>query len=103
MSDVTSPAPRTPKAYFRWLSGQVGPAGLRPVLILMYAAGIERFGLLAVGILGPNIRDTFHISNATLVAVVGLSAILPAALSPWIGYLADRVDRVRFAQVGTLI
>jgi ABC-type branched-subunit amino acid transport system ATPase component/predicted MFS family arabinose efflux permease len=94
--------PRTPRAYLRWLSGQVGPSGLKPVLVLMYVAGVERFGVQAVSILGPNIRDAFHISNQTLVTVVGLAAILPALLSPWIGYLADRVDRVRLAQLGTL-
>src|SRR4029077_6364994 len=94
-------APRSPFAYLRWLSENVGPNGLRPVMVLLGVASLERFGNAAVGILGPNIRDTFHISNQTLITTSALAAILPALLSPWVGYISDRVDRVRLAQYGT--
>ncbi|HEV2369659.1 MAG TPA: MFS transporter, partial [Acidimicrobiales bacterium] len=52
--------------------------------------------------LAPNIRDTFHVNNQTIITAASLASVLPALLSPWMGYLADRVDRVRMAQVGTL-
>ena len=95
--------PRTPGAYLRWLSGQVGPSGLRPVLVLLSLAAVERFGITAIAVLGPNIRDTFHISNQTLIGTVALTSILPAAASPWIGYLSDRVDRIRLGQLSAVI
>jgi len=70
-------------------------------MVLLGVASLERFGNAAIGILGPNIRDTFHISNQTLITTSSLAAILPALLSPWVGYISDRVDRVRLAQYGT--
>src|SRR3954466_2108595 len=95
--------PHTPRAYFRWLSGQVGPNGLRPVFILMAVAALERFSNLAVNVLLPNIRDSFHISNNTAITAATLTTVLPALLSPAAGYVNDRIDRIRFAQVATLV
>src|SRR5207253_254603 len=51
--------PRSPGAYLRWLSGQVGPSGLKPVLVLLTLSAVERFGITIIAVLGPNIRDTF--------------------------------------------
>ena len=105
MSELFTPArpPRTPAAYMRWLSGQVGPAGLAPVITLMAVASLERFANQAVSVLLPNIRDSFHISNGTALTVATLSQVLPALASPWAGYLSDRIDRVRYAQFATLV
>src|SRR3954452_21281222 len=96
-------APRSPGAYLRWLSGEVGTSGLKPVLILLTLASLERFGITAIGILGPNIRDAFHISNQTLIGATALTSVFPALFSPGIGYLSDRVDRVRLAQMATVV
>ncbi len=63
-------APRTPRAYLQWLGGEVGEAGVRPLLILLAVSGLERFGFEAIGLLTPDIRDSFHISNGTAVATV---------------------------------
>ena len=96
-------APWTPVAYVRWLSGNVGSAGLSPVMILMLAASLERFGVSAISVLGPNIRDTFHISNQALITMLSLTSILPALLSPWAGFISDRVDRIRLSQISAVV
>jgi len=96
-------APRTPRAYLRWLSSQVGENGLAPVFILMAVATLERFSNQSVSVLLPNIRDTFHISNGAAISAATLTSILPALLSPFAGYLSDRVDRIRLAQIATLV
>ncbi len=101
MSDIQR-APRSPRAYFTWLSGQVGPSGLGPVLVLLAVSGLERFGNAAVTTLLPNVRDTFHISNGAAVTAVSLTAVLPALLSPFAGYLTDSVDRVRLSQLSVV-
>src|SRR3954454_6640993 len=95
--------PRSPGAYMRRLSEQVGPKGLTPVLVLLAVNGLERFGNAAVTTLLPNVRDTFHISNGAAVTAVTLTAVLPALLSPFAGYLTDSVDRIRLSQISTLI
>ena len=96
------PRRRGVSGYFANLSESVGPVGLRPVLVLMGVFAIERFNILSVSTLAPNIRDSFHVNNQTILTAASLAAILPALLSPSMGYLADRVDRIRMAQVGTL-
>jgi branched-chain amino acid transport system ATP-binding protein len=96
-------APRSPGPYLRWLGARVGPNGLLPVLVLLAVNGLERFSNAAVSTLLPNVRDAFHISNAAAVTAVSLTAVLPALLSPFAGYLSDRVDRVRLSQVATLL
>jgi branched-chain amino acid transport system ATP-binding protein len=92
---------RWPLGYYDNMASEVGPSGMGPVLMLMMVFSFERFLVTATGVLGPDIRDTFHISNSTLITASTLVQILPAIASPWVGYLADRVDRVRLAQLGT--
>src|SRR3954469_561178 len=89
--------------YWRRLSQDVGPTGMKPVMILMAVASLERFSNQAVSVLLPNIRDSFHISNGAALTAATISAILPALASPWAGYLTDRVDRIRLSQLSTLV
>src|SRR3954463_12868653 len=89
--------------YWRRLSHDVGPTGMKPVLILMAVAALERFANQAVSVLLPNIRDSFHISNGAALTAATISAVLPGLASPWAGYLSDRVDRIRYAQIATLV
>src|SRR3954466_2515332 len=89
--------------YWRRLSQDVGPTGMKPVLILMAVASLERFANQSVSVLLPNIRDSFHISNGAALTAATISAVLPGLASPWAGYLSDRVDRIRYAQIATLV
>ena len=100
-SVVSDRVPRSPAAYFRWLSGQVGRTGLGPVMVLLAAASIERFGNQALGVLLPDIRDTFHLTNQEAIVTLSVVSVLPALLSPFAGYLSDRMDRIRLSQYGT--
>ena len=91
------------RGYWRRISQDVGPTGMTPVLILMAVAALERFSNLAVNVLLPNIRDSFHISNNAAITAATLTTVLPALLSPAAGYVSDRIDRIRFAQIATLV
>jgi ABC-type branched-subunit amino acid transport system ATPase component/predicted MFS family arabinose efflux permease len=93
--------PRSPSGYIRWLAGQVGRSGLGPVMILLAAASIERFGNQALTVLLPDIRDTFHLTNQQAITTVTVASVLPALLSPFAGFVSDRMDRVRLSQWGT--
>jgi len=99
---VSSPrVPRSPSGYVRWLAGQVGRSGLGPVMILLAAASIERFGNQALTVLLPDIRDTFHLTNQQAITTVTVVSVLPALLSPFAGFVSDRMDRIRLSQWGT--
>jgi len=92
----------SPAEYLKNLNRIVGDTGLRPILILLLASTLERFLITSVAILGPNIRDTFHLSNQAFITASTLTSILPALASPWVGYWADRTNRIRMAQFGTV-
>ena len=99
----TRPARRSPLASLRDLSTVVGDAGLGPVLILMAVSAVERFDSSAFGILGPEIRKTFHLSNQTFVPIATLTGLLPLLLSVPMGYWSDRTNRVRLSWIGAIV
>jgi MFS family permease len=71
-----------------------------PLLVLFGLNLVDEFDRVAFSVLTPEIRDTFGVSDSTIVgiaSIVGVTALL-AALP--IGVLADRVRRVRLAAVG---
>src|SRR5205085_3855285 len=81
------------------LSAALGPVGLFPLGVLLGLAAVERLDAVAFGVLSPEIRHTFHLSNAGFGAVVSLSGAVPILLSVPVGYLADRWHRVRITQI----
>jgi ABC-type branched-subunit amino acid transport system ATPase component/predicted MFS family arabinose efflux permease len=82
---------------------EVGPAGVFPVLVLIGLHGVERFDLVAFGVLGPEIRDAFHLTNAEFIPLATMTAILPLIFSVPLGRLADNRDRVAVSRWGGLV
>jgi MFS family permease len=80
-----------------------GAAGLAPALILLGLSGVERFDANAFGVLGPEIRDQFHLSSSGYVAIATLTSVLPLLVTAHVGYLCDRVNRVHLAAVGGIV
>ena len=110
MSDPVAPPGRSarrlmanPARGVRDLAAGLGPAGLFPLGVLLGLAAVERLDAVAFGVLSPEIRKAFHLSNAGFTSVVSLSAALPILLSVPIGYLADRYNRVRISQVAGFV
>ena len=81
----------------------VGPAGVFPVLVLIGLHGVERFDLVAFGVLGPEIRDAFHLTNAEFLPLATMTAILPLLFAVPLGRLADNRDRVSVSRWGGLV
>ena len=63
------------------LSRDVGPVGLFPLGVLLGLSLVERFDFAAFGVLSPEIRHAFHLSDAGIAAIAGLTAALPLLLS----------------------
>jgi len=84
---------------WRGLVEGLGPVGIFPLAVLLGLSTVERFDAFAFGVLAPEIRHTFHLSNAGFLSIVSLTAALPILLSVPIGYLGDRLHRVRITQV----
>jgi branched-chain amino acid transport system ATP-binding protein len=100
---MTSRRTLNPLAAAAQLSRDVGPVGLFPLGVLLGLSLVERFDFAAFGVLSPEIRHAFHLSDAAFAGIVGLTAALPILLSVWIGYLADRSNRVRITMVAGLL
>src|SRR5215472_9672264 len=66
-----------------------GATGLTPALLLLALSGVERFDFNAFGVLGPEIRAQFHLSNAGYVSIATLTALLPILATAHVGYLSD--------------
>ncbi|TML63766.1 MAG: MFS transporter [Actinobacteria bacterium] len=90
----------------RWWRGLVdglGPVGIFPLGVLLGLSTVERFDFFAFGVLSPEIRHTFHLSNAGFLSIAALTAALPILLSVPVGYLGDRYRRVRITQVAGVV
>jgi branched-chain amino acid transport system ATP-binding protein len=94
---------RNPVTALANLTDDLGPAGLFPLLVLLGLSAVERFDSVAFGVLSPEIRHAFDLSNAGFAGVASLTAALPILLSVFIGYLADRYNRVRISIVAGFI
>jgi MFS family permease len=81
----------------------LGPSGLIPLLILAGLGAAQGFDSAAFGVLAPEIRHTFHLDNAGIDTVAGLTGAVPLLLSVVIGNLGDRGDRVKITRYSGLL
>jgi branched-chain amino acid transport system ATP-binding protein len=81
----------------------LGPAGLLPLVVLFGLNTVDEFDQVAFGALSPEIRNYFNLSLGTFVLIVSLSGALSILAAAHIGYLADRHNRVRMAQIAGLV
>ena len=79
--------------------GDLGPAGLLPLAVLVALAGVQNFDLVAFGVLAPDIRDAFHISSGTITAIAGITGAVPIVFAVVLGYFGDRSNRVVLSAV----
>lgn len=101
MTAITIPgAART-----RWAALQEAaePVGLLPLAVLVGLASVQTFDVTAFGVLAPDIRHTFHLSNAGIDSVASLTGAVPIVFSVWMGYLGDRHNRISLSRLAALL
>ncbi len=81
----------------------LGPNGLVPLAILTGVVAVQQFDHVAFGVLAPEIRHTFHLTNAKYVAISTLTSVLPLMLAVPMGYMGDRSHRVNLSRIGALV
>ncbi len=87
----------------RDFTGSLGPAGLMPLGVLFGLNMVDEFDAVAFGALSPEIRNHFDLSNSSFILIASLSGALSILAAAPVGYLADRFNRVRFAQIAGLV
>ncbi len=96
---TVAPAPRRAAGFFESL----GPTGFLPLLVLFGLNMVDEFDQVAFGALAPEIRNHFNLSSASFILLVSLSGALSILVAAPLGYLADRYNRVRIAQIAGLV
>ena len=86
--------PETGSRGMRRSIADLGPAGLLPLAVLVALAGVQNFDLVAFGVLAPDIRDTFHISDGAITVIAGITGAVPIVFAVFLGYAGDRRNRV---------
>src|SRR5258708_35508433 len=77
----------------------IGPAVLLPLALLVALAGVQNFDLVAFGVLAPDIRDTFHVSDGTITVIAAITGAVPIVFAVALGYLGDRRNRVTLSAI----
>jgi MFS family permease len=83
----------------RRLEQVTGGADTTPLALLFALNFVDEFDQALFGVLAPNIRDTFDISETTLTSIAAAAIGLVVLLIVPVGVLADRYNRVRLATV----
>jgi MFS family permease len=73
-----------------------------PLLVLFALNLVDEFDQVVFGVLAPEIRDTFAISDTVFTTIVALAGALVILLVLPVSFLADRINRVRMAGVAAL-
>ncbi|GIU88197.1 MAG: hypothetical protein KatS3mg009_2712 [Acidimicrobiia bacterium] len=92
--------PRGPRRYFDEISGG---AALFPLLVLFGLNAVDELDRTVFGILGPEIRDHFGLTNQGYLSVIALTLLGGLLLEIPLAYYADRLPRARIAVLGAAV
>ena len=75
-------------------------APLFPLGVLLTIQLLDQATNSAFGVLTPNLRDAFHLTNAGILLVTAIGGAAALACTVPVALLADRTNRVRIALIG---
>src|SRR3954453_3074357 len=84
----------------RQLTVLTAGAPVAPLLVMFGLNMTTQMNVTAFGILLPDIRDAFHLSDAGILAIVAVAAVIGLAMQVPIAHGADRWNRVRLMLAG---
>ena len=82
------------------LSALTSGAPVAPLLVMFGLNMTTQMNVTAFGILLPDIRDAFHLSDAGILAIVAVAAVVGLAMQVPIAHGADRWNRIRLMLLG---
>ena len=87
----------------RRLLGITGGAIVFPLAVLFLIYMFDEFDTAAFGVLAPNIKRAFGLSNSDFVLIIAVNLALVLMLSIPIGYAGDRLPRTKLVVVGAVL
>ena len=91
--------PRAPRRYLREITG--GQAAF-PLLVLFGLNAVDELDRTVFGVLGPEIRDHFNLTNQGFLTLIALTLLGGLLLEVPLAFSADRLPRVRIAVAGAV-
>jgi branched-chain amino acid transport system ATP-binding protein len=92
--------PRGPRRYFDDITAGYA---LYPLLILFGLNAVDELDRTIFGVLGPEIRDDFGLTNQGYLSLIALTLLGGLLLEVPLAYYADRLHRVRIAVLGAAV
>ena len=92
--------PRGPRRYFDDITAGYA---LYPLLILFGLNAVDELDRTVFGVLGPEIRDHFGLTNQGYLTIIALTLLGGLLLEVPLAYYADRLPRARIAVVGAAV
>ena len=92
--------PRGPKRYF---TDATDGYAIYPLVVLFGLNAVDELDRSVFGVLGPEIRDSFGLSNQGYLSLVALTLIGGLLLELPLAYYADRLPRARLAVIGAAV
>ncbi|MGZ4784303.1 MAG: MFS transporter [Acidimicrobiales bacterium] len=87
----------------KWISDLSGEGPVYALMILFGLAMVDEMDRTAFGLLLPNIRDAFGLSNAGILSIVALASLVGLSLQVPIAQMADRHKRTRLMLIGAAV
>jgi MFS family permease len=79
-----------------------GDAPALPLVALFLLNLVDEIDQVAFGIVAPDIRDTFDVSETTLTSLAAIAGAIVIMLAVPVGFLADRGNRLRLVRFAAL-
>ena len=92
--------PRHPRQY---LNETTAGHDAFPLLVLFGLNAVDELDRTIFGVLAPNIRDAFHLSNGGFTALVAVTLLGGLLLEVPLAFYSDRLPRVRIAVLGAAV
>lgn len=85
------------------IEGITGGAAAMPLAVIFLLNVVDEFDQVAFGVLAPNIRDEFGLTDTQFVLIATLVAAFVILLIVPVSYFADRFNRVRMAFIAGVL
>ena len=100
--DAVAPAAPSSTRSLRWAAA-LGGASATPLLVLFGMNLLDEFDRIAFAALTPEIRDAFNLTDGAIVAIGSVSSLFILVGALPLGYLGDRMKRVRLVTICAVI
>ncbi len=88
---------------YNYFAGATGGLAVFPLLMLCALYFVDEFDTAAFGVLAPEIKRAFHLTDGGIGTIVVLNASIVLLLGVPLGHYADRLPRRLFVWVGAFI